>query len=88
MIAEGHRPTHCPSRFSSLVVLDVHVLLLLLAQAVFDEVLSLARLAGDHGLPHGVGAGGAVVPRWGPFQTLKSVGIGESHNAFSASLQS
>jgi hypothetical protein len=55
---------------------------------VFDEVLSLARLAGDHGLPHGVGAGGAVVPRWGPFQTLKSVGIGESHNAFSASLQS
>ena len=58
---------------SSLVVLDVHVLLLLLAQAVFDEVLPLARLAGLHGLPYGVVASGAVVPRRGPFQTLKSV---------------
>ena len=71
MIAEEHGHALILS-FSPPVVLDVHILLLLLAQAVFDEVLPLARLAGDHGLPHGV-VGGAVAPRRGPFQTLKSV---------------
>ena len=51
-------------------VLDVHVLVLLLAQAVLDEVFSLSRLAGEHGLSHAVG-GGAFTPRHGPVAAVK-----------------
>lgn len=51
--------------------LDVHVLVLLLAQTVFDEVLPLAGLAGEHVLPHGVG-GGALTPGQVPVDAVKA----------------
>lgn len=56
-------------KLHSPVVLDVHILVLLLTQAVFDEVFSLSCLAGEHGLSHAVG-GGAVAPRWWPVHAV------------------
>lgn len=50
--------------------LEIHILFLLLTQAVFDEVFSLSCLAGEHGLSHGVG-GGAVTPRRWSVHTFK-----------------
>lgn len=49
---------------------DIHILVLLLAQAVFDEVFSLTCLGGEHGLSHAV-SGGALTPRRWPVCTVK-----------------
>lgn len=45
---------------------------------MFDEVLSLAGLSGEHGVPHAVG-GGAVTPRGGPLNT-KTATSGEDES--------
>ena len=52
------------------ICLDVHILMLLLGQTVFDEVFSLSCLAGEHALPHAVG-GGALTPRRWSVHTVK-----------------
>lgn len=44
--------------------LNVHILVLLLTQAVFDEVFSLSCLAREHGLSHAVGRGAVAPRRW------------------------
>lgn len=54
-----------------LEVLDVHILALLLTQAVFDQVFSLTCLAGEHSLSHAVG-GGTVAPRHLSVHTVKT----------------
>lgn len=51
-------------------VLDVHIFILFLPQAVFYEVFSLSCLAREHGLSHGFGSG-AVTPRQWSVHTFK-----------------
>lgn len=58
-------------KFFLLEVLDVHILALLLTQAVFDQVFSLTCLAGEHSLSHAVG-GGTVAPRHLSVHTVKT----------------